>query len=239
MNKYIEIAKILIDEMDAHMIAGGEKLPTEKAMAERFRTSRETIRKALKSLVEMGRIYSIQGSGYYVRQKGLHMESTLNRYSSITDLISRSNLAVGDLEIQIFKRRPAQEEQVLLQTDKQDWVFIVDRIRAADGEPIVYSQNIVLQSIVGDDFPNRFESGSLSRYLEQSHGITISEALMEIKTVSEEDSLPFRLKQSGAPLLKFVQIHYDAKAKPIFLSYDYMRNDLIRFFVRRTRMNGG
>ncbi|UUZ87264.1 hypothetical protein LJK88_37115 [Paenibacillus sp. P26] len=102
------------------------------------------------------------------------MESTLNRYSSITDLISRSNLAEGDLEIQIFKRRPVQEEQVLLQTDKQDWVFIVDRIRAADGEPIVYSQNILLQSIVGtisrtgsspDHFPGISNKVTASRYL--------------------------------------------------------------------------
>ncbi|PZE20639.1 hypothetical protein [Paenibacillus xerothermodurans] len=50
-----------------------------------------------------------------------------------------------------------------------------------------------------------------------------------------EDVLPYRLKQSAAPLLKFIQVHYDDKAKPIYISYGYMRNDLIRFYVRRTR----
>lgn len=234
MNKSIEITKFLIEDMEANLIGEGEKFPTEKTLAERFQTSRETIRKALKRLVEMGRIYSIQGSGYYVRQV-LHLEDTLNRYSSLTELIRNANLVEGDLEVQISKRQPTEDELVLLELDRQDLVFILDRIRTADGEPIVYSQNIVPQSIVGTDFANLFQP-SLSHYLQRNHGIEMTESLMEIKAVVKEDSLPERLKQSEAPLLKFVQIHYDSKAKPIFLSYDYMRNDLIRFFVRRTRM---
>lgn len=238
MNKSIQIAKCLIHEMDTQQINGSEKFPTEKALSERFRTSRETVRKALKHLVDIGRIYSIQGSGYYIRQKGLHMEDTLNRYSSITELIRNANLVEGDLEMLISKRLPTEEEQALLEIDEREFVFILERIRTADGEPVVYSQNIVPQSIVGADFTERF-AAPLSGYLERNHGLRITESLMEINAVCPEDLYPDQLKQSGAPLLKFVQIHYDAKAKPVFLSYDFMRNDLIRFFVRRTRMYGG
>jgi GntR family transcriptional regulator len=238
MNKTIEIAKCLVYEMDTHLIAVGEKLPTEKVLAERFRTSRETIRKALKWLVEMGRIYSIQGSGYYIRQNGSHMQDTLNRYSSLTELIRNANLNEGDLEVEISKRRPHEEELVHLETDLLDWMYILDRIRTANGEPVVYSQNIVPQSIVGPDFANRFES-PLSLYLERHHGISIAESVMEVKAVCKEDLISDRLEQCEAPLLKLVQVHYDAKMKPIFFSNDYMRNDLIRFFVRRTRMYGG
>jgi GntR family transcriptional regulator len=238
MKRSNEIAACLVHEMDTYLIGGGEKFPTEKALVERFKTSRETVRQALKQLVEMGRIYSIQGSGYYVRQRGLHMEDTLNRYSSVTELIRNANLVEGDLKLQISKRRPTEEELIHLEADERDWMFILDRIRTADGEPIVYSQNIIPQSTVGADFPNRFEA-PLSRYLERTHGIHIVEALMEIQAVRNEDSIPDKLIQLEAPLLKFVQIHYAAKAKPIFLSYDYMRNDLIRFFVRRTRLDRG
>ncbi len=141
----------------------------------------------------------------------------------------------GIWRFRFFKRRPNEEEIRLLNINKQDAVFILDRIRTADGESIVYSQNILPQSIVGQDFPDRFEPGSLSKCLEIKYGISIVESLMEIRAVQEEDMLPYRLKQSGSPLLKFIQVHYDDKANPIFISYDYMRNDLIRFYVRRTK----
>jgi len=235
-NKFIEISSRIAKEIDLNISAERAKLPTEKELADQFQVSRETIRKALKHLIEVGRVYSIQGSGYYVRpSNGIRMESMINRYSSVTDMIRSANLIEGDLEIQIFKRRPKEEELTLLKLDKQDWVFIVDRIRTASGEPVVYSQGILPESIVGRDFPERFEPGSLGKYLEHYHSIHIVEAFMEIQAVREEDSLPYRMKQSESPLLKFFQIHYDAKASPIFLSFDYMRNDLIRFYVRRTK----
>jgi GntR family transcriptional regulator len=235
INKYVEISKVISDEIDQNLFDEGDKLPTEKELAERFQVSRETIRKSLKHLIEAGTVNCIQGSGYYIRRNGLHMVSTLNKFFSITDLIRNANLIEGDLEIQIFKRRPNEEEIGLLQINRQDSVFILDRIRTADGQSIVYSKNILPQSVVGQDFPDRFAPGSLTTCLKVNYGIEIVESLMEIQAVREEEMLPYRLKQSDSPLLKFIQVHYDDKAHPVFISYDYMRNDLIRFYVRRTK----
>jgi GntR family transcriptional regulator len=234
-NKYMEISKVIAGEIDQNLFDEGDKLPTEKDLAARFHVSRETIRKALKNLIELGKVHNIQGSGYYLRRNGLHMVSTLNKFCSITDLIRNANLTEGDLEVQIFKRRPNEDEISKLHINKQDSMFILDRIRTANGESIVYSQNILPQSIVGQDFGEHFDPGSLSIFLEKKYSIFIVESLMEIQAVREEDVLPYRLKQSDSPLLKFIQVHYDEKANPIYISYDYMRNDLIRFYVRRTR----
>jgi GntR family transcriptional regulator len=234
-SKSMHIAEEIIKEIDQQKLAEGEKLKTEQELAKCYQVSRETIRKAIKHLIEIGRIYSIQGSGHYVRQKGFNMVSTMNQYSSITDLIRNAKLIEGDIEVQIFKRKPTDEEVDLLGIEKSDSVFILDRIRTADGEPIVYSQNILPESIVSKNFPDLFEPGSLSRCLEMKYGIQISEALMEIQAVKEEEKLPYRLKESSSAILKFVQVHYDLKKNPIFISCDFMRNDLIRFFIRRTK----
>ncbi|WP_054028783.1 GntR family transcriptional regulator [Bacillus sp. FJAT-28004] len=233
LNRYTAISETLAKEIEQMSFSKGEQLPTESELSRRFQASRETIRKALKCLIESGHIFSIQGSGYFIRSKG-HMESTINRFTSITELIRNANLVESDLEVQIFKRKPNENELQLLDLDKHDSVFVVDRIRAANGEPVVYSQNIMPESVVGPDFPDKFDPGSLTDCLKHKYGIVVAEALMEIRAVTDEDMLPYRLKQSNAPLLKFIQVHYDAKTVPIFLSYDYMRNDMIRFFVRKT-----
>ncbi|SFJ40564.1 GntR family transcriptional regulator [Paenibacillus sp. UNC496MF] len=234
VNRYAEICAILGKEIDQGLFMEGERLPTERELSDRFGVSRETIRRSLKQLIELGRVHGIQGSGYYVRRQGQHMKSTINRFSSITELIRNANLTEGDLEVQIFKRKPDAQEIQLLDLGSQDVVFVIDRIRTADREPVVYSKNILPQRIVGVDFPEKFEPGSLTKCLSQKYGITVAEALMELCAVTDEDMLPYRLKVSNSPLLKFIQVHYDAKGAPIFLSYDFMRNDKIRFFVRRT-----
>ncbi|MFE5321674.1 HAD hydrolase family protein [Paenibacillus sp. NPDC056579] len=74
------------------------------------------------------------------------MKSTINRFSSITELIRNANLTEGDLEIQIFKRKPNDQEFQLLDLKDQDQVFVIDRIRTANREPVVYSKNIIPQS---------------------------------------------------------------------------------------------
>ncbi|MBD2866386.1 MULTISPECIES: GntR family transcriptional regulator [Paenibacillus] len=213
--------------------ADGKKLPSEKELAETYGVSRETIRKALKHLTQLGRVYSIRGSGHYVRHWVPQMESTLNRLTSITELIKQSQLVEGEMEVHFFKRVPTKDEAELLQIHPLDPVFVVDRIRTAGGEPLIFNQNVLPQSVVGEDFPLRYEKGSLLNCLRTRYRIDIAEAMTEVLAVRAEDLLPYRLKETGAPLLKFKQVHYDAKALPIFLSYDIMRNDVIRFFIRR------
>ncbi|PZE20640.1 GntR family transcriptional regulator [Paenibacillus xerothermodurans] len=126
INKSMQISKIIAGEIDQNMFTAGDRLPTEKDLAARFQVSRETVRKALKNLIETGKVHNIQGSGYYVRHTGLHMVSTLNKFLSITDLIRNANLTEADLEVQIF----------------------------------------LPQSIVGRNFGELFEPGSLSVRLE-------------------------------------------------------------------------
>lgn len=62
MIKYEEISRAIAAEIDQNVFAEGEKkLPTEKKeLAARFLVSRETIRKALKHLIEIGKVNSVQ-----------------------------------------------------------------------------------------------------------------------------------------------------------------------------------
>lgn len=62
-------SKILLGHFD-----GEGRLPSEELLAESFRCSRPTIRKALEKLQEDNIIYTIQGSGSFI-QKGLNKET--------------------------------------------------------------------------------------------------------------------------------------------------------------------
>lgn len=72
--------KKLVDRLLEQIMHGelrkGEKLPTERQMAEDLNASRTSVREALKSLESMGITYSIQGSGTYITDQP---ENSINK----------------------------------------------------------------------------------------------------------------------------------------------------------------
>ena len=70
----------IIDHVENEIIHGrlrkGDKLPTERRMAEDMAVSRASVREAMKALEAMGVVKSIQGSGNYITDDP---DSTINR----------------------------------------------------------------------------------------------------------------------------------------------------------------
>lgn len=66
----------LLDQIMQGELRKGEKLPTERQLAEELNASRTSVREALKSLESMGIAYSIQGSGTYITDQP---ENSINK----------------------------------------------------------------------------------------------------------------------------------------------------------------
>ena len=67
---YVQIAERLIREIAAGRLLAGERLPTERAMAQDLGVSIGTLRRALAELEKKGMLERIQGSGNYIRDPG-------------------------------------------------------------------------------------------------------------------------------------------------------------------------
>ena len=63
---YSKVAEQLSEHIDSGSIAAGERLPSERDLAEQFGVSRPTIREAMIALEIAGRVESRAGSGVYV-----------------------------------------------------------------------------------------------------------------------------------------------------------------------------
>lgn len=64
-----QIADALRNDIHNHVLAPGDKLPSEHQMVERFSTTRATIRKAVALLRSEGLVVSHQGKGAFVRPR--------------------------------------------------------------------------------------------------------------------------------------------------------------------------
>ena len=66
---HIQISEMLIRDIPAGRLTDGERLPPERAFAEKLGISVGTLRKALADLAEKGMLERVQGSGNYVRAR--------------------------------------------------------------------------------------------------------------------------------------------------------------------------
>lgn len=77
-----ELADLLRDAIDSGRYGPGERLPTERALAETHHVARNTVRSAIRYLSEAGLVTSVHGSGIYVREQARLMRFGQHRYSS-------------------------------------------------------------------------------------------------------------------------------------------------------------
>lgn len=69
MSMPLALRQTLLDQLQSGHWRAGERLPTERELAQRHRVSRTTVRKALAALKEQGLIEQTVGSGTYVAER--------------------------------------------------------------------------------------------------------------------------------------------------------------------------
>lgn len=123
-----------------------------------------------------------------------------------------------------------------LKLEENEPVVLHKRVRTADGEPVVYSLNVLPKSIVGAVFEEKSFSGSLLEFVEKECDVSIVRADAEISVPLHTDRYCQRLLiHPQTTVLAMQQVHYDAINRPVFFSTDYLRNDIFKFWIRRKR----
>lgn len=74
--KYQQVVEWIMNEIENGNLKKGERLMTENQIAEKFDMSRQTIRRAMQQLVDMGILSRIQGSGTYVGSKKMSVRKS-------------------------------------------------------------------------------------------------------------------------------------------------------------------
>lgn len=120
----------------------GTKLPNEQDLATRFGVSRATVREAVGGLVESGYLLRRHGSGTFVSSPP-GRQHALDTTLSYTQMIRQAGMEPG-LRLLSTKVRPgAVDEAEDLALEPGAAVRVLERLRTADGRPVIYSLDIV------------------------------------------------------------------------------------------------
>ncbi len=131
---YLRVYRIVADQIASGVLAGGDRLPAERALCEQLGVSRATVRRALGELADDGLIESSIGRGSFV-SSGPLVEPP-NALLSLTELGSRRGLVPTARVLSAGVRAATVEESEAFGIAPGAELFVLERLRMLDGVPV-------------------------------------------------------------------------------------------------------
>lgn len=231
---YLQVIDILRQNIKEGIYKEGEKLPSESILATQMGVSRATLREALRILEEDHTITRRHGIGTFVNKEPISL-SGIEELSSVTDMIKDAGLEPGTIYLNKVIETLSNNERKKLACSKSEEVIKVDRVRTADGKPVVYC----IDKIPLKYFPNDFTTDDLSLFhiLERNGKRKITQAVAEITPIGYDDKVsPILECDPETALLVLKQLYFDEESKPVFYSINYFKADTFQFHVIRKRI---
>ena len=229
----------VIDRMKQDIAAGvykeKEKLPSEFELSKTLGVSRATLREALRLLEEDNIIVRRHGVGTFVNSKPV-FTSGIEHLTSVSDMIRQAGMEPGAIYLSTSETLSSEEDIKRFHCTADDTVISIERVRTANGEPVVYCIDRVPSNYLPADFLGRKES-SIFTAIEESGEIHISYAVTYIDpTGYHEDASPILECEPETALLVLKQLHYDEDDRLVLYSKNYFRADKFSFHVVRKRV---
>ncbi|GAA4214436.1 GntR family transcriptional regulator [Actinocatenispora rupis] len=230
------LALSLAASLEREILSGhwpvGSKLPTERELAARSRVSRQVVREAFDELERAGFIIRRQGSGTYVA--GRRLEQSLLGHFSIVDAL-RSSGATITTEVLSRTVTPALPAVAAsLDIDPDASVLELERLRRADGEPLMLEQTWLPADRLPGIAAAQFSDTSLYAILREEYGVLLVRATESFEPVvlHQDEARPLEVA-AGSPALMLLRTTYDDAGVPMEAARALLRADRCRTLVER------
>jgi GntR family transcriptional regulator len=227
-----DVRRRVLAEVAEGELLPGERLGTERELAERYGVSRSALRAALESLESAGAVRRVPGrsGGTFVADR--RIERDLTSLAALPAYLRRQGFASGARVLATTLGPADDETAAALGLAAGSEVFEVVRVRLADGEAISYER----ARFPAARFPGLLEhalDGSLYALLQRAYGLVAGEAEERIEVVGASARIARVLGvRRGASLVSIERTTVDAEGRPFERSHDLFRADRVRIVVR-------
>ena len=229
--KYYRLKKHLVELTEA--LPPGSPLPPERTLAEKYSTSRTTVRQALAELVIEGRLQRIQGKGTFVAKPKVAQELQLVSY---TEDMRHHGLSPETRILEIGYVTADERFATLLGIRPGGRALRIHRLRLADGEPMSIDTSL----LPARRFPGLRRElprhRSLYETLATAYDVHLAEAEETIETVlATPDDAGLLGVDVGLPLLLLSRHAFDTAGEPVEWAQSLYRGDRYKFITRLRR----
>lgn len=231
------IAEELRRQIQAGEIPPGDKLPSERVLAEKYGAARNTAREAVRLLAEQGLVTAKHGRGVFVRERqrlfrfGSDRYSIKNRETGLTPFRLEAKLQGKTPRIDvpsIARETPPSDvaERLGVPADEQSVVHRENHY-FADDEPVQIVSTYLRWDEVKDTLlmqPKTGKDGIYGRLEELGHVMTRVRDEISARMPSPEEAAILQLLP-GVPILEVLHTSLDQDLKPFEVSRYVHRAD--------------
>ncbi|MGB1239797.1 MAG: UTRA domain-containing protein [Pseudomonadales bacterium] len=229
---YLQLRDQLLHWIERHQLSSGDKLPSERELAQRCATTRVTLRQALGQLEAQGRIYREHRRGWFITPPRIVYDPSVDigfyQYVKQQGMIP----ATETLSRRLIEAPATLIEALALPLDTQVYHFV--RRRSIDGRAVLIEHNYVNSA----SCPGLLEKDtdlSLWRLLRTQYEIEPGQRTIELypRPIDAEQAVQLGVTQ-GCAGLYLERTSYDFNGD--FLEYDveYWLHDALKCSVQVT-----
>jgi GntR family transcriptional regulator len=231
---YLQVIDRIKQDIEEGIYKEREQLPSEFDLAKLLGVSRATLREALRILEEENVIIRRHGVGTFVNAKPL-FSSGIEQLNSVTNMIVQAGMKPGTIFFSSDTQNASEEDVRRFSCSTDDEIVVIERVRTANGEPVVYCVDKVPKDYLPDTFSH--EEESMFNILAETAHRKITYAIAEIEPVGYHERIsPILECDPETALLVLKQMHFDEMDEPILYSVNYFRADKFSFHVLRKRV---
>ena len=153
---YLQVIDRLKDDIAKGVFVEKEKLPSEFELAKSLGVSRATLREALRLLEEENVIVRRHGVGTFVNPRPV-FTSGIEQLTSVSSMIRKAGMEPGTIYLSSSEALPSEEDVKRFHCENDESVITIERVRTANGEPVVYCVDKVPSKYLPNDFLSRQE----------------------------------------------------------------------------------
>ena len=230
---YYQIRQDLLEDIRAGALKPGQLVPSEQEISARLGVCRMTARQALKSLCDLGIVYSERGNGTFVAP--FKMEKSFRQVLSFTEEMGARGSRPGSRVLSLESVLPRAEIAAALQLAPKERVIRLWRVRLADSLPMGVECAYMPERMC-PDLPQGFDGRtSLYRTLAEKYGIRIA-ITDEVAEAGLADSEVSRLLHipKGSPVFIFTRTSRVHSGQPVEYVESVYRGDRYKIVNRLT-----
>ncbi len=225
---YLQIVDTLIERIEHGDPAPGERMATERALAEEFGVNRRTLRQALDVLERRGLVERVQGSGTFVRQPRL--ERGASEFFHFTERVRELGSTAGSTTLSLERTvaSPAVAKELELTGDGE--IYRCHRLRTVNGQPVMVETFSLPAELVPEFESYDVAARSVYEIMRTEYGIEVAYARQSLEAVAlSEIEAQWLGGTPGAPAMLERRLAFDDRGRPVDYGTDLYRGDRVRF----------
>jgi GntR family transcriptional regulator len=229
---YLQIEAEIAGRIETGEFAPGERLQTERELAEALGVSRMTARAALVRLAQRGLIDRRQGQGTFVAEPKLRQDASHLR-GFFAETVGQGAFPTSRL-IDRSERFASRQLATMLDLRLGETVFAVVRVRSVNDQPVVLETSYFPARVAPGLLELDLERSSIYRLLERFHARPVRAVQSLEPIVAGPPEADLLRVDVGDPLMLVERTAWDAQGRAVEHARDIYRGDRSRFVSELT-----